>query len=165
MMRQLIVSIAKAEVGVREEPKDSNRGKRVQEYQAATWLDGTGWPWCAAFVDWVLRDAIKLSGKEVKWKRPKTAGAWDLLNWAKEDSGGEAAGIVVYHGEDVPVKAGDILVYKFSHCGIAVANEQNGWVLAVEGNTDSTGGREGGGVHFQRRQTGKIRGMIRIEEV
>lgn len=31
---------------VHEVPMGSNSGPRVREYQAATWLGGTGWPWC-----------------------------------------------------------------------------------------------------------------------
>lgn len=50
---QRAVQIAEAEVGVREAPPGSNTGPRVRQYQAATALAGTGWAWCAAFVQWV----------------------------------------------------------------------------------------------------------------
>ena len=52
-----VVEIALAEVGVTEVPLGSNRGPRVQQYQAPTELGGTGWPWCAAFVEWVWEKA------------------------------------------------------------------------------------------------------------
>jgi hypothetical protein len=52
-----IVKIAEAEVGVREVPMGSNTGPRVRDYQSSTSLAGTGWPWCAAFVEWVWERA------------------------------------------------------------------------------------------------------------
>ena len=80
-LSQKLVALARAEVGVREEAMDSNRGARVEEYQAATWLKGSGWPWCAAFICWLFKEA------GVPYKdRPKTAGAWDFENWAKGSS-------------------------------------------------------------------------------
>lgn len=48
-----VMQAARAEVGVHEVPWGSNRGQRVQQYQAATDLGGTGWPWCGAFAKWV----------------------------------------------------------------------------------------------------------------
>ena len=57
-----IVRIAKAEVGTRE-VGNTNCGIRVNEYKAATWLNPKkGWPWCAAFVCWVNREALASSG-------------------------------------------------------------------------------------------------------
>lgn len=47
-----VVRIALDEVGVLEQPLGSNTGTRVKQYQATTSLGGTGWPWCAAFVEW-----------------------------------------------------------------------------------------------------------------
>lgn len=47
-----VVRVALAEVGVTEVPLGSNSGPRVRQYQQATSLGGTGWPWCAAFVEW-----------------------------------------------------------------------------------------------------------------
>ena len=52
-----VVQIARAELGVSEEPSGDNTGPRVREYQAATILEGTGWPWCAAFVEWCWEQA------------------------------------------------------------------------------------------------------------
>ena len=52
-----VVSIALREVGVSEHPPGSNSGPRVRQYQAATDLGGTGWPWCAAFVEWCWKAA------------------------------------------------------------------------------------------------------------
>jgi hypothetical protein len=56
-LAERIIRIAEAEVGVAEDPPGSNRGKRVQEYQASTSLPGTGWPWCAAWISFVWQAA------------------------------------------------------------------------------------------------------------
>ena len=79
-----LVWIAKGQLGVRE-IKDTNCGPQVDEYKAATWLNPKkGWPWCAAFICWLVREALINSGtKQTKtFKRPRTAGAWDLANWS-----------------------------------------------------------------------------------
>ena len=79
---QKMVLLAREEIGV-SEVDGSNCGPRVDEYKAATWLDpDKGWPWCAAFICWLVREAIE--GEDVKFKRPRTAGAWDFENWAKQ---------------------------------------------------------------------------------
>jgi len=51
-----LLAIAQAEVGVRE-VGGNNCGARVRDYQRATELRPLGdWPWCAAFVSWVIRE-------------------------------------------------------------------------------------------------------------
>ena len=54
-----MVSLARGEIGV-SEVDGSNCGPRVDQYKAATWLDADkGWPWCAAFICWLVREAIE----------------------------------------------------------------------------------------------------------
>ncbi len=43
------IQTALAEVGVRE-IGNTNRGRRVDEYQKADLLPGVGYPWCASFL-------------------------------------------------------------------------------------------------------------------
>ena len=110
-----MVSLAREEIGV-SEVDGSNCGPRVDEYKAATWLDADkGWPWCAAFICWLVREAIE--GEDVKFKRPKTAGAWDFENWAKQQS---TNGVELRKPTNEDIKAGDIVVFTFSHIGLAV---------------------------------------------
>ncbi|MDM1295285.1 peptidoglycan-binding protein [Sphingobacterium sp. N143] len=54
-VRNSILRIATAEIGVREEGGE-NRGLRVKEYLAYVGLGG-GYPWCAAFVSWCYGQA------------------------------------------------------------------------------------------------------------
>lgn len=156
-----IVRIAKAEVGVRE-IRDTNCGIRVDEYKAATWLNPKkGWAWCAAFVCWVVREAMASAGvKQTKtFKRPRTAGAWDFENWSLEQD--STTNTKKPHGGDI--LPGDIVVFTFSHIGIAVSSPNGeGIVKVVEGNTDAAGSREGGGVYLKSRHLSKIRSRIRF---
>jgi hypothetical protein len=154
-----LVRIATAEIGV-EEVNGSNCGPRVDEYKAATWLDPhQGWPWCAAFVCWVVREAMEATGGRYTFDRPRTAGAWDFENWSrKQDSS-----TWTKRPHDGDIQAGDIVIFTFSHIGIATSGpDAGGWVSTVEGNTDAAGSREGGGVYRKRRHVSKIRSRIRF---
>lgn len=156
-----LATILEAEVGVREVPLNSNKGARVQEYQSATWLSGTGWAWCAAFICWgvlqVRRDLESLS-LDLPCNRPETAGAWDFERWAR----GEPLPVRL-HKPRTKIKRGDILVYEFSHIGLAVEDEKSGSVKTVEGNTNLSGSREGGGVYIQKRAVSLVRSNIRLD--
>lgn len=153
-IKEKLVSLARKEVGVREVPKNSNRGKRVEEYQAATWLDGTGWAWCAAFISWLCREAGMSDST-----RPKTAGAWDFERWARES---KSAATLYKPASKTKIKAGDIIVFTFSHIGLACEDQSGETVRTIEGNTDAAGSREGGGVYLKTRPLSQIRSIIRI---
>lgn len=158
---EAIVRLARKEVGV-EEINGSNKGPRVNEYKAATNLPAEeAWPWCAAFICWVVREAMKACGvSETKtFKRPTTAGAWDMENWSiRQDS---TTWTKKPHRNDI--EAGDIVVFTFSHTGFALSGpDKDGYVTTCEGNTDSAGSREGGGVFIKRRHVSKIRSRIRF---
>ena len=153
-----MVSFAREEIGV-SEGDGSNCGPRVDEYKAATWLDADkGWPWWAAFICWLVREAIE--GEDVKFKRPKTAGAWDFENWAKQHS---TNGVELRKPTNEDIKTGDIVVFTFSHIGLAVKDaDSSGYVVTIEGNTNGAGSREGGSVLEKKRHVSKIRSRIRI---
>tara|TARA_R110000868_G_C10796813_1_gene756768 strand:- start:432 stop:923 length:492 start_codon:yes stop_codon:yes gene_type:complete len=159
-LAQAIIKVANAEIGV-EEVNSSNSGKRVREYQSATSLGGTGWAWCAAFVCWVVREAMEQCGipQTPTFKRPTTASAWgfelwslaqDATTWTKKPAKGE-------------IEPGDIIIFTFSHIGIATSSpDSDGYVRTIEGNTDGQGSREGGAVLAKRRHVSKIRSRIRF---
>lgn len=158
-LSEALVHVAKLEIGT-EEVNGTNCGPRVNEYKSATNLPAIeSFPWCAAFVDWCVREAISFSGGTFTFKRPTTAGAWDLENWSlAQDSSTQTK-----HSPGTDIQAGDILCYTFSHTGIATSSpDANGFVHTVEGNTDSQGSREGGGVFAKQRHVSKIRARIRF---
>jgi hypothetical protein len=161
MIAKKIVELATAEIGVTE-VNGSNCGPRVDEYKAATWLNPkVGWPWCAAFVCWLVREALTATGtKETKtFKRPRTAGAWDFENWSKAQD--NSTNTKKPHRGDI--EPGDIVVFTFSHIGIAIGKpDATGHVLTIEGNTDGAGSREGGAVLRKKRKLTQIRSRIRF---
>lgn len=167
-LRQRLVEIATNEVGVMEVPKNSNTGQRVVEYQRATNLEGTHWPYCAAYVCWCIREwgkdkevlaAFRMTPGEFDRWRPKTAAAYGFHQWA-EDKGllvideNKEPGVHILH-------TADIVTFDFSHCGIL--DTDNGNVLYTrEGNTDAGGSRDGGGVWAKQRARSLARKFIRL---
>lgn len=164
-IRSILADIARAEIGVREIPKNSNSGPRVLEYQRATWLDGTGWAWCAAFQCWCIRewlkrsevrDAFKFTVAQAEEWRPKTAAAYRFHQWA------ESKGLLQM--DDSPnhvLHCADLVTFDISHIGMVVDDHHN-VIETVEGNTDATGGREGGGVYAMTRERSFAKRFIRL---
>lgn len=163
-----IVKVAKSQVGIKEEG-GNNKGPMIVEYQKATWLKPGPWPWCAAFVDWVIMQALisKEVMKELGLKnatqaknwRPRTAGAWDFDNWAKSH------GFKILSENDKAL-AGDIVTFDFSHIGIVIADQIDENIITVEGNTNNKGERDslsGDGVWQKTRNHKLIRSLIRKE--
>lgn len=165
--RAQLAKIALSQVGVTE-VGGNNCGPDVRKYQAATWLHPDRWPWCAAFVDWCVREWAKaldpldpLFGRRgfETW-RPRTAGAFDLENWAKQ------VGHPIF-GETARAEAGDIVIFDMSHCGIVLhdAGVDAPMIVTVEGNTGPTGLREsnlGDGVFRKVRSRPMVRSFIRL---
>ncbi len=158
---EALVKIASHEIGT-EEVDGSNTGPRVNEYKSATNLPPKeSWAWCAAFVCWCVREAMKLAvvPETQTFHRPTTAGAWDFKRWSldQDDSTNTRS---PHHGD---IRAGDIVIFTFHHIGIATAGpDADGRVPTVEGNTDSAGSREGGGVFAKRRPLSQIATRIRF---
>lgn len=158
-LSEKLLEIAAREVGV-QEIDGTNCGPRVNEYKAATHLPAReSWPWCAAFICWLVREAMTACAGNYTFKRPTTAGAWDLENWSRnQDASTQTKKPAA--GDIIP---GDIVCFTFSHVGLAAsAPDRNGYVRTIEGNTDDAGSREGGGVFRKSRHVSKIRSRIRI---
>jgi hypothetical protein len=143
--REKALRIAIGELGVKEHPPGSNSGPRVRQYQAATSLKGTGWPWCMAFVCWCY--------KQAKHPLPyPSASVGMFLSWARKV------------GKEVkrPLR-GDLVCYRYGsdswpdHVAfvervLSVRWKDNvfaGYVRTIEGNTAS--GNDANGGQVQRR--------------
>lgn len=155
------IAEAEAKANVREQG-GNNRGPTVQRYQAATWLAGTGWAWCAAFVCWVVFQALQLTGIALK-NRPRTAGAWDFENYA---NGGYGPTPFKLMPRGTRPQRGDIVTFTWSHIGICTgANDRQ--THTIEGNTGpGTNLRDantpgGDGVWEKTHPHNKIRRIIR----
>lgn len=160
-IQQAIVEICTEELGTHE-IEATNCGPRVNEYKAATNLKpDENWPWCAAFVCWVVREAANRAGVKFTetFRRPTTASAFALELWSMTQD--KSTNTKAKPGRDI--KAGDIIVFKFSHCGFAASSpDANGFFYAYEGNTNDAGSRDGGSVLKKMRHISKVRCRIRF---
>jgi len=156
-LAEKLVALAQLEIGV-EEVDGTNCGVRVDSYKSATNLPPhEAWPWCAAFICWLVREAVRTDGPYT-FARPTTAGAWNLENWSKEQD--NSTHTLRNPGNDV--KAGDIVIFKFSHVGLCLRGAEAGRIRTIEGNTDAAGSREGGGVFEKSRALDSIKTRIRF---
>jgi GH24 family phage-related lysozyme (muramidase) len=164
---QKLLEIAQREVGVRE-VGGNNCGVRVRDYQRATELRPLGaWPWCAAFVSWVVREwannypevrrALGWRNEEVEAKRPKTASAFEYIDWARR-----------FDQEILPPtvepEPGMIVIYEFSHISFVKGPLDARNFRTIEGNTNGRGDRDsvmGDGVWEKVRAKSLVRNFIR----
>jgi hypothetical protein len=155
-----LLSVALKEVGVKEKPLGSNRGPRVDKYQASTELQQKDWgAWCAAFVCWCMREAMTATGVKYSFKRMTTAAVRFMRAWSLRQD----ASTHTLDNPGMDIIPGDILIYGFSHTGIAKTKPaSNGAYIAVEGNTNDDGGREGIEVAERPRHINSVRTRIRF---
>lgn len=156
-----LVQLAQKEIGV-VESGGNNCGPKVKEYLSATWLEPGPWAWCAAFICWCVREWQREISSLPKFERPRTASAFDLINWAKKQ------GLLVLPEEAV-VCASDLVIFDFSHCGI-VSEDDDGtdFIKTIEGNTNKKGDRDsesGDGVWEKKRSRSLVRSYIRWRHV
>ena len=169
-MTKFLAQIAAKEVGVRE-IGGNNNGERIRDYQEATDLAPAAWPWCAAFVDWCLREWL-MTPEVVAWLnlqvstpeewRPKTALAYGFIGWARS----RPKTTIILHDRDM-ARPGDIVVFDFSHVGI-IESESGSQIVTLEGNTNGRGDRDselGDGVWRKTRSKSLARNFIRIKPV
>lgn len=142
---EAVVAWALAKVGLSEKPPGSNRGEFVEFCQSQTWLKGTGWPWCAAFVVAAIQE-----GGGVTYPDP-TAGAWDLL------SRGAKRGWALPANSKLVIP-GDIVVFNIGsgHTGIVTKVTTN-QVFSVDGNA-------GDAVRQCARPLSQVRGFVHWPE-
>lgn len=149
------VRVALNEVGIREQTP--NWSSQIERYWQATWYpDGAKnrEPWCAAFVCWCFAQAAKQF--PVKFKLPEDPKAYGFEKWA------DSVGLKRTKNPFIDqVKAGDILVFNFSHIGICTQRGRS-TVFTVEGNTNGEGEREGDGVYRKTRSISLVRSAIHL---
>ena len=146
---ELLIHVAQKEVGVSEEPKNSNWGPRVSEYLKAVGIKFAA-PWCMAFVVWCCKEAGLNEGI------PKTGGVLDAWRKCKQQ-----------YRVTSGYRIGDILIFDFGggkgHTCI-VEDVQGSILKTIEGNTNDDGSREGYEVARRDRSvhSAKLIGAIRI---
>ncbi|MBV7544550.1 CHAP domain-containing protein [Acidovorax sp. sic0104] len=164
-----LISIARSELGTREDAVN-NTGARIVEYQGATWLAPGAWPWCAAFTAWVMREWLedesvrKLLNLDTfslaeKW-RCRDASAFGWEKWARQRN-------ISVLPETEKARAGDFVVFDFSHIGLVIENQVsiNSKIVTIEGNTNGRGERDsdaGDGVWEKQRMPSLTKSYIRM---
>jgi hypothetical protein len=140
---------------VREIPRNSNRGPEVDQYLHRAGV-ATGNSWCCAFVYWCFDEAAKALGGINPMV--KTAGCLD--HWSKAPSKG-ARRILASAAKNDPalVKPGMVFIIDHGegkgHTGL-IESTAGGLLTTIEGNTDASKTREGGGVYRLTRKVGDI---------
>jgi len=160
---EAVAQAAESKIGVRESG-GPNKGASLAPFFAADWYDPNGaapgddgYAWCAAFVCWCVQVAV--AGRSITFERPRTPSAWGMEAWSLAQD--NSTWTLKPAGRDI--QRGDIVVFNFSHVGIAVGPvDSNGFVPTVEGNTNAAGSREGDGVYRKLRSIQSIRSRIRF---
>lgn len=151
----LAVALAAEAKQVREIPPNSNRGPDVEAYLRSVGLGG-GHPWCCAFTYWCFGQAAQQLGRANPMV--KTGGC--LAHWNGAPAKG-ARRVSAADARNNPslVKPGMAFIMDFGggkgHTGFVVA-VRGGMVDTVEGNTDASRTREGGGVYKLTRKLSEI---------
>lgn len=152
-----VLSVAAAEEAkqVREVPVNSNRGPEVEQYQLRAGAS-PGDAWCCAFVYWCFDEAANALGSANPMVR--TAGCLD--HWNKAPSRGAKRVLALAAKADPSlVKPGMVFIMDHGegkgHTGL-VERTAGGLLTTIEGNTDASKTREGGGVYRLVRKIGEI---------
>ena len=147
--------VARSQLGVLETPKNSNRGRDVEKYLAAVGLGG-GYAWCAAFTYWCLSEASQATGDPHHCL--KSGGVLRQWRHAK-DRRLETLSATAAKNDPSRVRPGMVFVMDhgggLGHTGF-ILRVRGAWFDTIEGNTDASRTREGGGVYELSRKVGEI---------
>jgi hypothetical protein len=136
-----ILSVAQSQIGVKENPANSNRVK----YSA--WYGLTG-PWCDMFVSWCANQAgvANVIGKYAYC--PYHVACFKKKGW--------------WHGPEYKPQAGDIVFFasRGVACHVGIVEKRNGTqsVTTIEGNTSVSSNDNGGAVMRRVRTYGNPNG-------
>ncbi len=151
-----LLDIARAQLGIAEDPAGSNRVKYNTWYYGRA-VSGSGYPWCMAFVQWCCHQAgaalpVKTASCGALMRAATKAGRWVARDF----------------------QPGDVAIYDFpggaatDHCGI-IESVDGGAVTAIEGNTSQKGSQVSGGMVCRKTRplsqlVGAVRPAFRVEE-
>lgn len=148
MTASKVLEIARAQIGVKESPPNSNKVLYNTWYYGYT-VSGAAYPWCMTFVQWVMNQAkvnvpIKTASCSALMTAAQKAGQWVTKNY----------------------QPGDVLIYTFnsarnpSHTGI-LESVSGSTVTAIEGNTAIGNDSDGGEVMRRTRNVSTVLGAWR----
>lgn len=137
--------------GVREEPKNSNKGPQVSIYLKSAGVP-PGSAWCCAFVYWCFQQAAQACARENPMY--KTAGCLNHWNNAAK-RGARRIFMADAVADPSLLRPGMVFVMDYGggagHTGF-VERVEGGHIATIEGNTDASLTREGGGVYRLKRK-------------
>lgn len=148
------IEFANTQIGVRENPLGSNRGREVDQYLRAVGLN-PGFAWCVAFTHFCYLKAAESLRRE----NPHIRTAGVLEHWNKAGNKPDVLRITKAKAVADPglVKPGSLFIIDlgggFGHSGMVIETI-NGRLITIEGNTTISGSRNGIGVF--RREARKI---------
>lgn len=151
---QKVIQIARYEIGVEENPPNSNKVKYNTWFYNKE-VFGPSYPWCGTFVSWVFFKAGLSLGK-IDYLRG-FAGCPFAVNYYK------GTGDIVTKEN---VKPGDIVFFdwqgdgKPDHTGIFVCDNGNGTFMCIEGNTAVGNDSNGGKVMLRERRYGSVKAFV-----
>lgn len=138
-----VLEIARSQIGIKENPPNSNKVLYNDWYYGRS-VSGSAYPWCVTFVDWVFNQA--------NVEMPiKTASCTALMNAAKKCG--------QWITKDF--RSGDMLIFSFNknktpeHCGIAEAVGAVS-IVSIEGNTSINGSQSNGGEVCRRTRNNNV---------
>ena len=136
---------------VREVPRNSNRGPEVDAYLKRAGVN-PGLSWCCAFVYWCFDEAAKALGQANPMVR--TAGCLDHWNRAPGQGARRILAAQAVRNPEL-VQSGMVFIMDhgggLGHTGL-VEKVEGGLITTIEGNTDASRTREGGGVYRLTRK-------------
>jgi peptidoglycan hydrolase-like protein with peptidoglycan-binding domain len=155
-----VLAKAASQVGVLEQPRNSNSGPQVDEYLRRTGvplgLPAKEKPWCCAFVYWCFDETASEDGRA----NPMMPTAGCLDHWNGAASYG-ARRITASKAANDPALLAAGMIFIIDHGGGRghtgfVEQVAAGFLHTIEGNTDASLTREGGGVYRLKRKLGDI---------
>jgi len=174
VLRNRVKIIYDSQLGVRETAP--NRGPEVEKYLRYVKLS-KGNPWCAAFVCWVLGEAgvenprsgwspALFGGGRVIWGKGVSGIKYQVLRFPQSVPSAYASSLTTGNGQLATVSPTTSDVFgiffpekqRIAHVGF-VDEMEGSWLITVEGNTNTLGGREGDGVYRKRRP---VRSIYRV---
>lgn len=155
LARVLAIAAGEEARQVREVPRNSNRGPEVDVYLKRAGV-APGLSWCCAFVYWCFDEAANAAG--VPNPMVRTAGCLD--HWNKAPRQGARRILAAQAVRDPQlVRSGMVFIMDhgggLGHTGL-VEKVEGGLMSTIEGNTDASRTREGGGVYRLTRKLVEI---------
>ena len=138
-----IITKAKSQIGIKENPANSNKVKYNTAYYGRV-VSGSAYPWCVVFIWWLFKEC---GASKYFYGGGKTASSTTLMSYYKKK--GQLS--------NTP-KVGAIAFFQFDkdsnpdHVGLVIEVKSNGSVVTIEGNT-SVGNDSNGGEVMQRTRS------------